>query len=322
MVVDFKKLAWDWFDYKKKTLRPSTIAVYYNVVVTNLIPYFSKYNEITAVEVQAYVLYCTHEKNYSKRSVVDHIKLLCNVLNFKNKGKKIEFNIDMPSILKMRERKSSAFSKSDIKKLKKHAAKYALEDIHCLGILISLSLGLRIGEVTGLKFSDFNFNNKTVHIQRTAQRVTVFDAFNKPVNTRIMVGKPKTKSSNRVLPVPTYLFELIKKKLQIVSLQSENYSDYIFNALYSDSLLDNRLLREHFKIILEELNIPHKSFHALRHSFATNCIASSVDVKTTSSMLGHADSRMTLSVYTHPTLEQKKAAVNKLGRLFSYTPVG
>ena len=68
---------------------------------------------------------------------------------------------------------------------------------------------------------------------------------------------------------------------------------------------------------MSELSIHQLPFHSLRHSFASNCISSDVDVKTTSAMLGHSDVKITLEVYTHPSFEQKKDAITKFSKLFN-----
>lgn len=59
-------------------------------------------------------------------------------------------------------------------------------------------------------------------------------------------------------------------------------------------------------------------FHALKHSFATRRIAAGCDVKTISSLLGHSSVSTTLELYVHPTLEQKRRAIEKSGELIIF----
>ena len=48
------------------------------------------------------------------------------------------------------------------------------------------------------------------------------------------------------------------------------------------------------------------NFHTLRHTYATNCIKLSIDVKTVSEMLGHSNISTILNRYVHPSLKLKK----------------
>ena len=67
--------------------------------------------------------------------------------------------------------------------------------------------------------------------------------------------------------------------------------------------------------MLQELNIPHKGFHALRHTFATRALECGMDVKTLAEILGHKNPMVTLSRYTHSLMEHKSEMMNKIGRL-------
>lgn len=62
--------------------------------------------------------------------------------------------------------------------------------------------------------------------------------------------------------------------------------------------------------MLKKLKIKHINFHSLRHTFATNCINLGVDYKTVSELLGHSDINITLNLYVHPNLSQKKRCMN------------
>ena len=67
--------------------------------------------------------------------------------------------------------------------------------------------------------------------------------------------------------------------------------------------------------LLKKLGIPHKGFHALRHTFATRAIEVGMDVKTLSEILGHKNPSVTLKRYAHSLLEHKAEMMNKLGKL-------
>ncbi len=73
-----------------------------------------------------------------------------------------------------------------------------------------------------------------------------------------------------------------------------------------------RTYREFFDRFLSRNGIEHFRFHALRHTFATRYIEAGGDCKTVSELLGHASVNLTLNLYVHPQLEQKRLCIDKL----------
>ena len=73
---------------------------------------------------------------------------------------------------------------------------------------------------------------------------------------------------------------------------------------------------EYFEKVLKINNIKHINFHSLRHTFATNCILLGVDYKTVSELLGHANVNITLNLYVHPRMSQKKKCIDLVSKVF------
>ncbi len=72
-----------------------------------------------------------------------------------------------------------------------------------------------------------------------------------------------------------------------------------------------------FKSLLKRAGLPYINFHSLRHSFATNCIALGVDVKTLSEILGHSSVELTLNRYVHSSMERKQSCMKLFSDSFS-----
>ena len=70
-----------------------------------------------------------------------------------------------------------------------------------------------------------------------------------------------------------------------------------------------------FELLLEKLEISHRGFHSLRHTFATRALECGMDVKTLSEILGHKSPTVTLNRYAHSLMEHKKDMMNRLGKL-------
>ena len=152
-----------------------------------------------------------------------------------------------------------------------------------LGILISLGTGLRIGEICALRWEDIDVRNGVLHVSRTLHRIYLVDGEEK--STGLIMDKPKTRHSDRVIPMSKDLMSIMRPL--------------------------RHLVRDNFYVIS---NTPIR-FHDLRHSFATRCIESKCDYKTVSALLGHANISTTLDLYVHPDLEQKKKVVEAVNKM-------
>ena len=76
--------------------------------------------------------------------------------------------------------------------------------------------------------------------------------------------------------------------------------------------IEPRTFKDQYNQILKLAGLGHFTFHALRHTFATRCVEIGFDTKSLSEILGHSDINTTLSVYVHPSLQQKKVQMERL----------
>ena len=172
-----------------------------------------------------------------------------------------------------------------------------------IGILVCLYAGLRIGEVCGLKWSDFNIRRKSLMVRRTVERIYLVDCATP--HTELTVGPPKTKNSQREIPIGEGL-------MRILEPIAENAEADHYLLTNTSRPTEPRSYRNHFSRLLKRLGIPPLRFHGLRHSFATRCIESQCDCKTVSSLLGHADISTTLNLYVHPNYDQKRLCIERM----------
>lgn len=169
------------------------------------------------------------------------------------------------------------------------------------GILLSLNTGLRIGEVCALKWTDIDFENAILHIRATVARVK--DETGRRI-TKLIIDKPKTKSSLRDIPISKRLMEIL------VPLYKKRKSEYVISD--KAGFVSPRTYEYRFHKVLEEHNVKPLNYHALRHTFATRCIEHGVDVKTLSEILGHSSVAITLNTYVHSSMERKREQLEKL----------
>lgn len=173
-----------------------------------------------------------------------------------------------------------------------------------VGVLLSLYAGLRIGEVCGLKWDDIDFEANTIHIRRTVERVANVNCKETDKKTKLVVGDAKTISSNRKIPIPKPLIELLKGYV-------DKPDKYVIQGT-AYPYTDPRTYQYRFHSYLEQGNLRNVNFHALRHTFATRCVESGMDVKTLSEILGHANVNITLNTYVHSSMEQKQLQLDNM----------
>ena len=175
-------------------------------------------------------------------------------------------------------------------------------NIRNLAVLFSLYTGVRIGELCALKGTDIDFINNTISIDKTVLRVK--NPEGKP-KTKLIIGKPKTKTSIRVIPAPSFIINQLKKYIK-------DKNDFIFTG--NDKPKDPRTLEKYFSELLDRLNIKQINFHSLRHTFATRLREQKVDIKVISELLGHSSWKFTQDIYVHASFESKKNSINILGK--------
>lgn len=172
-----------------------------------------------------------------------------------------------------------------------------------LPALISLYTGMRLGEICGLKWSDIDFERKTITIRRTVQRLA--SAGHCPSKTALCVATPKTSTSCRTIPAPDFLFPLLQQLHH-----SSPKESFVFG--HGSTAAEPRTIQRRFATLARRLGIQRAHFHTLRHSFATRMVELGVDIKTISVLLGHASVKTTLDYYAHSPNEQQRNAIDRL----------
>lgn len=181
-----------------------------------------------------------------------------------------------------------------------------------LGILLCLYTGLRVGELCALQWNDVDFFTKTITVSRTLQRVSTPQGPNK---TELVIDTPKTRNSARMIPIS----RLIRQKLLAFQAHKgyteRGAADFVFTV--KNHPVEPRLFQKYFKRLLREAGVSDMNFHALRHTFATRCLESHMDIRTLSELLGHSTVNLSLQLYAHSLLEQKRIAIENLDQYMS-----
>lgn len=296
-----KEIAELWKSDMKQYVKESTYSAYCLIVANHIIPYFGTKEMFVEDDVQDFVLESL-KKDLSEKTVKDIVVVIKMIQKFaakKNLMLLSPFDIKYPKSSVKKE--LEVMSKDNQRKLLNYLNdNFSFKN---LGITICLCTGLRIGELCALKWENFDLENKVLKVRHSLQRIYIVDEETR--YTKIKEDMPKTKESNRDIPLSNDLYAIIKPLKKVC-----NDSFYVLSNDVKP--IEPRTYRNYYKKVLSILGIPYLKFHGLRHSFATRCIESKNSVKTVSVILGHANITTTLNLYIHPNNDEKKRCIEKM----------
>lgn len=301
-----REIALAWKSDKQRYVKQSTYAAYALILENHILPDFGECESLSEKLVQEFVLRKL-ETGLSTKTVKDILIVLKMVMKFGVKNEWFaycEWDIKYPTTETNKEIEvlTVAHHKKILDYIKQNFT------FRNLGIYISLTTGLRIGEICGLKWEDIDADKGTVTVNRTIERIYIVDGDKK--HTELVINTPKTKNSCREIPINKELLAMVKPLKKVV-----NAEYYVLTN--EENPTEPRTYRNYYHKLMAKLDIPRLKYHGLRHSFATRCIESNCDYKTVSVLLGHANITTTLNLYVHPNMEQKKRCITKMFKSLS-----
>ena len=240
------------------------------------------------------------QKALSPKTVCDILSVLKAVIRFGNE--KHYLALDPKGIRSPQKQKPCIAILPEKERIRIEEQLMCSEDPVSLGILFTLFTGVRIGELCGLRWGDIDFATGIASIRRTVERIADLDPLSQH-RTKVVVGEPKTGSSIRSIPLPGFLVEYLEKR---------RGPDHTYLLTGREQFSEPHHFYMRYRRYMKALGMEGYTFHALRHTFATRCVALGFDLKSLSEILGHADVTTTLSVYVHPTLAQKQQMMERL----------
>jgi Site-specific recombinase XerC len=198
-----------------------------------------------------------------------------------------------------------AFSIGD-QRLIENAALHST-DIRAFGIILTFYTGIRLGELCALKWNDIDIDSGIMYVAKTVTRVK--NSQNGIGATSLLVGTPKSNKSIRKIPLPKFLLNMIRETKRYCV----NENCYLISGTYAP--IDPRVYQNIYKKVLKNAGVKYHKFHAIRHTFATRALELGVDIKTLSEILGHSNVSITLNIYAHSMMEQKKIAMDRFNEL-------
>lgn len=296
--MKYKELLENWLSDQRIFKKFSTYTCYANIAYNHLIPSLGDLDlsDITTERIQTLVIDLLDHGNKLTggglsqsfvRDILTVIRITCPHIG------KTRLPYEAPKEIEI-------FDRSEM--LTMINAMQSQQNPRSLGILLVIHTGIRIGELCALQWSDIDLSGRLLYIRKTLIRT-----YTKKDGSHIAITQPKSKSSVRTIPLNSWICYLL-------SLQQKSDDQFVITG--SSRYQEPGKYRSWYNRQLKKLGIPHRKFHCLRHTFATNCIACGCDYKSLSQLLGHADVAITMNLYVHPQMELKRQCVEHLVDLY------
>ncbi len=297
-----------WFDYwigiKKQTVRPNTVRNYSERYERNIKGVIGNklLTDVKPIHCQR-IFSNMAEEGYKTTTIYQARIALYNMLEFARENdvlisnpckKSLKSDMGKPS------EKKEALTIDVQKKFLDAVVGYSYENQY----RFVLQTGLRTGELIGLKWSDIDFENRTMKIERTMEyRYKVGEW---------RVGPPKSKSGYRTIPLTDEAIRILEnqraknKSLKLVPME---WKDIVFLCRKGTPVKNSTFDTGLFKYC-DRVGTPRFSMYVLRHTFATRCIEGGMKPKTLQKILGHSNIGITMNLYVHITEDEKHREID------------
>ena len=289
----------EWLNAVVNRVKESSLSNYKAKFEKHILPEFRDIPcaDLSAGRINEYINN-KHADGLSASYVRDIITVFKSMLRYAQD--EYSFKLSLKNVVLPKIDKKQIDKIDDIKQKRLIAYLKANMSLTAFGIMLSLCMGLRIGELCGLKWDDVDFKHKILHICRTVQRIASANGNRK---TKIVISSPKSATSFREIAIPEFLFHYFR-------MFRDKADHYILSG--ADKPVEPRTMQYRYKKILQSVEIGDYNYHKLRHTFATNCVEHGFDVKTLSVVLGHSSVNLTLNRYVHPDCSYERKLMNSV----------
>ena len=272
---------------------------------------------ITSMDVQGLINEKSRTLSYSSLKKI--YELLNGCFEYAVICREMDFNpvraVQMPKKenLNKKEKQMGVFSKEELTRIENVAAiTYQSGEVryrHTWFFLLLANTGLRAGEAIALRSDNIDLDKGFIHVKQNASVVKCRDG--KENKYQVVITTVKTKTGNRIVPCNEKALQALRA-LQDYQKSHHIHSDYV-DCNDKGELLSQQTLPKILKAILKAADVPYRSVHSFRHTFATNLIQAGVDVKVVSQLLGHSSVKITYDTYVHMGVDRAIEAVKRIG---------
>ena len=321
--ITVEKFLREWYEtYIAPHKSPTTSATYLYNIENYILPRFGRMRlqDLSTIEIQKWYNEIAVKSPLSNRPLTPktirniHMNLnaalkravLLEIIR-KNPGE----NIELP---KCKPYKADVYSADELQKLFEVAKGNELE----IGIMLLVCLGIRRGELMALLWTDIDFDNRLINIDKSTVKVK---------RSETVTKDPKSESGKRIIEAPDVLINFLRhERKEYMKRKLQHGADFHDNNLVicqSDGKPFSVDYYSHkFKRLLEVNGLKKIRLHDLRHSHATYMLKLGVNVKAMQKRMGHSTFSTTMDTYSHVLDDMGREAADTLNAgLESIVPV-
>ena len=294
----------------KPTIRLSSYIKYRGILDRYILPVLGhlQVQKLTPQHVQAFYARML-EEGLTARSVHSIHSVLHKALDNAVRWGLVARNVcDVVSQPRPIQHEIQPLTKEQAQQLLWVARKHRLEGL----LIVALATGMRRGELLALRWHDISFEDPSLHVRRTMNRI---------VGHGYVESETKTSKGRRKIMLPLFVVEALKQhrtrqlEARLRAGTGWQEHDLVFCNIRGGYLDPGNLLRM-FHALVKEACLPPLRFHDLRHSAATILLGMGVHPKVVQELLGHSQIGMTMDTYSHVLPSLQKEAMDKWDDLF------
>ena len=306
-VKNYKELAELWLKSYEMTVKPQTFIATKRMIYNHLTPVFGelKLDKLSVSYIQGFINDLS--KEFVHFGTVHSINK--RVLQYGVSLQLIPFNpardVILPKVVKPDNKAIKFIDYDDLKALMSYMEKLSNKkysyyfDYVLYSVL--LATGCRFGEAIALTWSDIDFENATIDINKNYNRLVD------------IVGTPKSKAGFRVISIDQKTVNLLRlyknRQRQLFTDVSSEAPEVVF-ATPTRKYQNTAIRQESLDRRLKEIDCPRFTFHAFRHTHASLLLNAGISYKELQYRLGHATLAMTMDIYSHLSKDKEKEAVS------------
>ena len=295
-----------WLEYRKPAIRIRTYERYEQLVRIHLIPEVGniQLKKLTAIHLKN--LQAKKLKEGLSKTTVHSIHFLLNTaMKDAVKWELVAKNIcDVVEPPRRNHYEATTLNIEQVLIFMTTAKGHPLETLW----ILALTTGMRRGEMLALKWSDIDFDNSMLHVQRI---------FTRERGNRYIEAEPKTAKSRRSIVLIPMALDLLKQQRIHQEALKEQLGDLwvdrnlVFCTGHGTPLNPNWVW-DKFKKLLADAGLPNIRLHDLRHGLATLLLKMKTNPKIVQEILGHSQISMTMDIYSHVLPTMQEEALGKL----------
>ena len=292
----------EWHRSILHRVKESTTANYTMKADKHILPAFGEIavSSLTANHIYDFIAE-KQNAGFSPRYIADIVILMKTVFKYAVRTYQI-FNPLDGIVLPKKKSSVQLLDEAEQKTLQEYIG--AHQNRSTMGTALSMTTGLRIGELCPLQWRDIDLEKRILTVSKTMQRIQCPTASSK---TKLIITDPKSESSRRQIPILDCMMSFLLKF-------RGKPDEYILTG--TEKPIEPRAMQYRFRTILKNAKLPSVHFHALRHIFASTCVKLGFDIKALSELLGHSSVEITLNRYVHSSFDQKREYMKRVQMAF------